>query len=161
MENKSFKYRPEIKGTEDLQPGDEFLVGDERWLFTGETERANLTSVKGLYSHSYYLARDLIRANVPIERDIPYPEGGAERWELFERRDGEPCPPSARMEFYDGKWISCEYCYLGSRLVAIPKAKPAPKEYTVEGWNWKGGYIHILGDDFKPGDRVTVQRVEK
>jgi hypothetical protein len=124
MENK-FKYRPEIKSIEDLHPGDEFLVGDERWSWTDN--RCLKANDVLQWWEGPQVAENLIRANVPIERDIPYPEGGAEKWELFERRDGEPCPPSARMEFYDGKWISCEYCYLGSRLVAIPKAKPQDK----------------------------------
>ena len=160
MENK-FKYRPTVKSIEDLQPGDEFLVGDGRWMFTGETERANLTSVKGLYSHSYYLARDLIRANVPIERDIPYPEGGAEKWELREGAAGEvSAPGQLYFSKHALKWEECYGCLESSDYIhAIPKAKPAPKEYTVGSGLWYG-FVNI-GDDFNPGDRVTVQRVEK
>ena len=155
MENK-FKYRPTVKSIEDLQPGDEFLVGEkgERWEVMDNRKDLRMP-VAHCDNKWWDVTEDFIRANVPIERDIPYPEGGAERWELFERRDGEPCPPSARMEFYDGKWISCEYCYLGSRLVAIPKAKPAPKEYTVR--TTPCGCIR----DLEPLTDYTVQRVEK
>jgi hypothetical protein len=57
---------------------------------------------------------------------------------------------------------------MGDALYAIPKAKPqdkakpAPKEYTVSHRPWtRDGGIVDLGKDFKPGDRVTVQRVSE
>jgi hypothetical protein len=50
---------------------------------------------------------------------------------------------------------------LGDILYAIPKAKPAPKEYVVHGNFISGNEYVIVGEDFKPGDRVTVQRVSE
>jgi hypothetical protein len=50
--------------------------------------------------------------------------------------------------------------YNGYIIYAIPKAKPAPKEYTVQESAF-GTFHFVKLPDFKPGDRVTVQRVEK
>jgi hypothetical protein len=165
MENK-FKYRPEIKSIEDLRPGDEFLVGDERWRFSKQVRDPDDVSITGMFFHNHYVTQDLIRANVPIERDIPYPEGGAEKWELVD--GNEPRFITYGCLCWDeGEWVPVvssvlgRVCALGF-ITAIPKwTKPAPKEYTVgesvAGYN---GCLW-LGPDFKPGDRVTVQRVSE
>jgi hypothetical protein len=163
MENNRFKYRPEIKSIEDLQPGDEFLVGDERWEWC---DVHMLITTPGACLIG--MARDLIRANVPIERDIPYPEGGAEKWELREG-DGKWIEHAGYKYLHSGSWFNAvEGVVSATHLVyAIPKAKPqdkakpAPKEYTVVQ-EWHSGPTMInTAYDFKPGDRVTVQRVEK
>jgi hypothetical protein len=162
-----FKYRPEVKSIEDLQPGDEFLVGEQKWYWDGQ-----LLGINGSKNDVWGggLTLDLIRANVPIERDIPYPEGGAEKWELREG-DGEWIKPKGVLFWDCGEWHEVNPGFPSYRnheyrefIYAIPKpqdkAKPAPKEYTVgesvAGYN---GCLW-LGPDFKPGDRVTVQRVE-
>jgi hypothetical protein len=175
MENK-FKYRPEVKSIEDLQPGDEFLVGDERWKWDSTT---CLVAGGNLQMwHGPCVARNLIRANVPIERDIPYPEGGAEKWEL---REGDPYNRSFLLKdkrtlfWLDGEWINAHETWRApspvNGIYAIPKAKPqdkakpAPKEYTVQfdgHFPGVGDICHVpVGEDFKPGDRVTVQRVSE
>jgi hypothetical protein len=161
-----FKYRPGIKSIEDLQPGDEFLVGDERW----EVDRDKDVAVKVHGVTEFITAEAFLIANVPIERDIPYPEGGAEKWELREG-DGEWIKPKGVLFWDCGEWHEVNPGFPSYRnheyrefIYAIPKpqdkAKPAPKEYTVgesvAGYN---GCLW-LGPDFKPGDRVTVQRVE-
>jgi hypothetical protein len=175
MENK-FKYRPEIKSIEDLQPGDEFLVGDERWdvrTHVCEDGSGELFMIHNNGMLNYNLHRDFIRANVPIERDIPYPEGGAEKWELRDGDDEWRLPNPHR--FWTGDdWVP-GHC-LGERskigcIYAIPKAKPqdepAPKEYTVvRVSSATGGSLAELhydghGNPLKPGDRVTVQRVSE
>jgi hypothetical protein len=171
MENK-FKYRPEVKSIEDLQPGDEFLVGDERWKWDSTT---CLVAGGNLQMwHGPCVARNLIRANVPIERDIPYPEGGAEKWEL-RWGDEETVKPETALYWsdYELKWSrpGCERKLQEGILYAIPKAKPqdkakpAPKEYTVQfdgHFPGVGDICHVpVGEDFKPGDRVTVQRVSE
>jgi hypothetical protein len=168
MENK-FKYRPEIKSIEDLRPGDEFLVGDERWRFSKQVRDPDDVSITGMFFHNHYVTQDLIRANVPIERDIPYPEGGAEGWELVD--GNEPRFITYGCLCWDeGEWVPVvssvlgRVCALGF-ITAIPKwTKPAPKEYTVRNNDWVD-----LGDDptdsngnrLEPGDRVTVQRVSE
>jgi hypothetical protein len=163
MENK-FKYRPEVKSIEDLQNGDRFLVGEDKWEWNGCHFGDNGCAS---YRGDRDLVQDLIRANVPIEREIPYPEGGAEKWELREGDDEWRLPNPHR--FWTGDvWVP-GHC-LGERskigcIYAIPKpqdkAKPAPKEYTVG--ESAAGYNGCLwlGPDFKPGDLVTVQRVSE
>jgi hypothetical protein len=173
----TFKYRPEVKSIEDLQPGDEFLVGDEWWRYdVGCHTGIHLQT--GIWTYDRDVTVALIRANVPIERDIPYPDGGAEKWEL---REGDPCDRSVRFEdkrtlfWLDGEWINANETWRAPLTVygvyAIPKAKPqdkakpAPKEYTVSrtsgGSTQQVAGVIFTGTDFKPGDRVTVQRVEK
>jgi hypothetical protein len=147
----TFKYRPEVKSIEDLQPGDEFLVGDDRWAY----DRGDWCM----------LCEDFIRANVPIERDIPYPEGGAEEWELREG-DGEPMSEGS-LVWSGHEWIRAGFTMNGAHYYAIPKAKPqdkpAPKEYEV----YDGGALFIqadydsYGNPLEMGDRVTVQRVSE
>jgi hypothetical protein len=170
-----FKYRPEVKSIEDLQPGDEFLVGDERWRYTG-TEGTELVcnDARGFIGGSLgnVAVNNLIRANVPIERDIPYPEGGAEKWELREGDGGKWVTVACqRWSIHQHKWIQLKPPMLSNTayetiVYAIPRAKPqdepAPKEYTVQtGCYPSNKYIVLRECDFKPGDRVTVQRVEK
>jgi hypothetical protein len=169
-----FKYRPEVTSIEDLQPGDEFLVGDERWKATHCYAHHSTENAVWLDSE---LAKSFIRANVPIERDIPYPEGGAEKWELREG-DGVTDPGRGAKIWRTpaGKWANrtCDdYDTVLEKgcFYAIPKAKPqdkakpAPKEYTVSrtsgGSTQQVAGVIFTGTDFKPGDRVTVQRVEK
>jgi hypothetical protein len=186
-----FKYRPEIKSIEDLQPGDEFLVGDERWKVDNYGGRRYLFGVQescrvvdqktNLCSDAEMIvAASLIRANVPIERDIPYPEGGAEKWELREgdyktdRPDGTLAWRVRGENMHSwGKSITSKL--LGDILYAIPKAKPqdkakpAPKEYEVKlvsgfGQKWLNMGTEPCDSDgrpLKPGDRVTVQRVSE
>jgi hypothetical protein len=183
-----FKYRPEMKSIEDLHPGDEFLVGDERWKVDNYGGRRYLFGVQescrvvdqktNLCSDAEMIvAASLIRANVPIERDIPYPEGGAEKWELRDGDDEWRLPNPHR--FWTGDdWVP-GHC-LGERskigcIYAIPKAKPqdkakpAPKEYEVKlvsgfGQKWLNMGTEPCDSDgrpLKPGDRVTVQRVSE
>jgi hypothetical protein len=162
MENK-FKYRPEIQSIDDLQPGDEFLVGDERWPYERHAEGC---IVVGGVTWGSALTQDFIRANVPIERNIPYPEGGEDKWEL---REGDPGKPRTEGSFVWGvstlDWQIPYKVEFAGFIYAIPKAKPAPKEYTVQfdgHFPGVGDICHVpVGEDFKPGDRVTVQRVEK
>jgi hypothetical protein len=164
MENK-FKYRPEIKSIEDLQPGDEFLVGDQRWKWSGYFMDLGTRG-----SQDCRVAEELIRANVPIERDIPYPEGGAEQWELREGDGGKWVTGACqRWSIHQHKWIQLKPPMSNTAhetvVYAIPKAKPqdkakpAPKEYTVMHSSQDCGVIWV--EDFKPGDRVTVQRVSE
>jgi hypothetical protein len=166
MENK-FKYRPEVKSIEDLQPGDEFLVGDERWRYTG-TEGTELVcnDARGFIGGSLgkVAVNNLIRANVPIERDIPYPEGGAEKWELREG-DDETRTPKGTLHWWEGEWVDDAIHVLArNHIYAIPKAKPqdkakpAPKVYTVANVEPGNSYVSV-GFDFQPGDKVTVERV--
>jgi hypothetical protein len=176
MENK-FKYRPEIKSIEDLQPGDEFLVGDERWEVMDNRKdlRMPITASDNKW---WNVTEDLIRANVPIERDIPYPEGGAEKWELREGDDdwvkpqGTLCWMNSRSRRGDVEWLASSQ---SGCIYAIPKAKPqdkakpAPKEYEVKlvsgfGQKWLNMGTEPCDSDgrpLKPGDRVTVQRVSE
>jgi hypothetical protein len=174
MENK-FKYRPEIKSIEDLQPGDEFLVGDERWdvrTHVCEDGSGELFMIHNNGMLNYNLHRDFIRANVPIERDIPYPEGGAEKWELREG-DGGDDPSFFTLGWTGREWLNNVGVLHKGTIYAIPKAKPqdkakpAPKEYTVvRVSSATGGSLAELhydghGNPLKPGDRVTVQRVSE
>jgi hypothetical protein len=180
MENK-FKYRPEIKSIEDLQPGDEFLVGDGRIRFIDECYAMHGESaLVGVFMHNVTLAHEFIRANVPIERNIPYPEGGAEKWEL--REIYVPSFDWGRLEdkrtlfWCRNEWISAHETWRAplpvNGIYAIPKAKPQDKAqpqgkaYLVHSRGHFPGYgsmlcVDLPNDDFKPGDRVTVQRVEK
>jgi hypothetical protein len=162
MENK-FKYRPEIKSIEDLQPGDEFLVGDERWKATHYYAHHSTENAVWLDSE---LAKSFIRANVPIERDIPYPEGGAEKWEL---REGDYTVFGAGTLLWNpetGEWETrpADAGTVQGWFYAIPKAKPqdkakpAPKVYTVANVEPGNSYVSV-GFDFQPGDKVTVERV--
>jgi hypothetical protein len=165
-----FKYRPEIKSIEDLHPGDEFLVGDERW----KVRKSDLSGVCFALTSTNTTAA-LIRASVPIERDIPYPEGGAEKWRIATEDDRKgPKPVDALMfDEYNGVWhpIWVRNDWFKNTIYAIPKAKPqdepAPKEYTVvRVSSATGGSLAELhydghGNPLKPGDRVTVQRVSE
>jgi hypothetical protein len=179
MENNRFKYRPEVKSIEDLQPGDEFLVGDERWRFSKQVRDPDDVSITGMFFHNHYVTQDLIRANVPIERDIPYPEGGAEKWELREG-DGKTPKPTGAMIWTGEEWLiaggtltwelALGYIYAIPKAKPQDKAKPAPKEYTVRRVPATEDLRYVLlgiepadsdGKPLKPGDRVTVQRVEK
>ena len=100
------KYRPVIKSIDDLQEGDEFLVGESRWGWR-------------MFSDSF-VARALILAKVPIERDIPCPEG----YEL-KQGDGEWVVPSG------AKWWGSEHVWrdmalfggvcMSTYVYAIPK----------------------------------------
>jgi hypothetical protein len=174
MENK-FKYRPEVKSIEDLQPGDEFLVGEQKWYWDGQ-----LLGINGSKNDVWGggLTLDLIRANVPIERDIPYPEGGAEEWELrggdddWVKPQGTLCWMNSRSRRGDVEWLASSQ---SGCIYAIPKAKPqdkakpAPKEYEVKlvsgfGQKWLNMGTEPCDSDgrpLKPGDRVTVQRVSE
>jgi hypothetical protein len=176
MENK-FKYRPEVKSIEDLQPGDEFLVGDERWEWHGH-----------IRSHGVVVTADqvttkfLLKANVPIERDIPYPEGGAEMFRMVDGDEAHIIKPGTLGWNEDrAEWVEVQAAFHNEVLclggvLAIPKAKPqdkakpAPKEYTVRRVPATEDLRYVLlgiepadsdGKPLKPGDRVTVQRVEK
>jgi hypothetical protein len=171
MENK-FKYRPEVTSIEDLQENDYFLVGDSGWQVKRNADTGVCHTLGG-----EYVTESLIRANVPIERDIPYPEGGAEKWELRDGDDEWRLPNPHR--FWTGDdWVP-GHC-LGERskigcIYAIPKAKPqdkakpAPKEYEVKlvsgfGQKWLNMGTEPCDSDgrpLKPGDRVTVQRVSE
>jgi hypothetical protein len=164
MENNRFKYRPEVKSIEDLQNGDRFLVGDERWdvrTHVCEDGSGELFMIHNNGMLNYNLHRDFIRANVPIERDIPYPEGGAEKWELREFEVGEPLPRESLYwrELGNGSaWarVRSNFFAFAGTVYAIPKA---PKEYTVMHSSQDCGVIWV--EDFKPGDRVTVQGVSE
>jgi hypothetical protein len=159
-----FKYRPEVTSIEDLQEGDRFLVGDERWVvgsLKSKETKAMYVTVNGVANG---LARKLIRANVPIERDIPYPEGGAEKWELREG-DDETRTPKGTLHWWEGEWVDDAIHVLArNHIYAIPKAKPqdkakpAPKVYTVANVEPGNSYVSV-GFDFQPGDKVTVERV--
>jgi hypothetical protein len=165
MENNRFKYRPEIKSIEDLQPGDEFLVGDERWQWMGRG--FGMDDGCNFQEHDRtFLVGNLIRANVPIERDIPYPEGGAEKWEL---REGDYTVFGAGTLLWNpetGEWETrpADAGTVQGWFYAIPKAKPqdkakpAPKVYTVANVEPGNSYVSV-GFDFQPGDKVTVERV--
>jgi hypothetical protein len=174
MENK-FKYRPEVTSIEDLQENDYFLVGDSGWQVKRNADTGVCHTLGG-----EYVTESLIRANVPIERDIPYPEGGPEKWELREgdyktdRPDGTLAWRVRGENMHSwGKSITSKL--LGDILYAIPKAKPqdkakpAPKEYEVKlvsgfGQKWLNMGTEPCDSDgrpLKPGDRVTVQRVSE
>jgi hypothetical protein len=136
MENK-FKYRPEVKSIEDLQPGDEFLVGEQKWYWDGQ-----LLGINGSKNDVWGggLTLDLIRANVPIERDIPYPEGGAEQWELREG-DGEWIERAGYKYLHHGSWFNAvEGVRTATHLVyAIPKAKRV--EFECNGSDFFQRYL--------------------
>jgi hypothetical protein len=167
-----------VKSIEDLQNGDRFLVGDERWRYdVGCHTGIHLQT--GIWTYDRDVTVALIRANVPIERDIPYPEGGAEKWELREG-DYEWIKPQGTLCWMNSsgwgkvKWLTSSE---SGCVYAIPKAKPqdkakpAPKEYTVINLTYSVNGVGCekmgddawirLGDDFNPGDRVTVQRVSE
>jgi hypothetical protein len=78
------KYRPKIESINDLQDGDEFLVGESRWVWEDSFLKSGSTVFK--QSTSEPLARDLIQAEVPIESDIP-------------------CPPGYELRMGDDMWI--------------------------------------------------------
>jgi hypothetical protein len=135
MENK-FKYRPEVKSIEDLQPGDEFLVGERgRWLVD-----RNLNVCFGSSGPGYLDAERLIAHGVPIERDIPYPEGGAEKWELREG-DGEWIERAGYKYLHHGSWFNAvEGVRTATHLVyAIPKAKRV--EFECNGSDFFQRYL--------------------
>jgi hypothetical protein len=152
---RQFKYRPEVKSIEDLQPGDEFLVGDGRWPWCTWLRDSGIT----LMSDNEALVEKLIRANVPIERDIPYPEGGAEKWELRESIPSQ-CVDEGALAWNGKAWVPAyvvlyDLDFYKGFIQAIPKAKPAPKEYTVR--TTPCGCIR----DLEPLTDYTVQRVSE
>jgi hypothetical protein len=169
MENK-FKYRPEVKSIEDLQPGDEFLVGDERWEWDGCIRSHGVVVTADRVVTKFFLI-----ANVPIERNVPYPEGGAEKWEL--REGDDDLTRTGTLWWIEDGWTRMTGKFLNSgNIYAIPKAKPqdkakpAPKEYTVQpvppgnwfdvvGMECPGGVVYCR--DLPPGTVVTVQRVSE
>jgi hypothetical protein len=81
------KYRPKINSTNDLQDGDEFLVGEERWKWDSPVgSRGCFRETSLVPETDRYVAEDFIRAKVPVERDIP-------------------CPPGYELKMGDGRWI--------------------------------------------------------
>jgi hypothetical protein len=78
------KYRPKINSINDLQDGDEFLVGESRWKWENGCLKSGSISYKD--STSELIISDIIQAKVPIERDIP-------------------CPPGYELKMGDGRWI--------------------------------------------------------
>jgi hypothetical protein len=132
-----FVYRPKIEKIEDLQEGDRFLIGEERWEIKGD--HAQMTT-DGYDLWGPYYTKFLIRAKVPVERDIPCPEG-------YELRvgDGEWVTPLGYMHWWGGELT--EGCWVGyvsnpGTIYAVPLAKP---------------YCAIdVGPDFQPGEKVRV-----
>jgi hypothetical protein len=151
-----FKYRPTVESIDDLQPGDEFLVGDERWEWDSTT--CLVAGGNPQMWHGPCIARNLIRANVPIERDIPYPEGGAEKWELRYGDGDEDFPPCEVWDTDHWRQFGGGYLWTG-HIYAISKAKPAPKEYTVLNGMAANCIYLDLDDEIQPGDHVTIQKV--
>jgi hypothetical protein len=146
-----FKYRPEVTSIEDLQEGDRFLVGDERWVvgsLKSKETKAMYVTVNGVANG---LARKLIRANVPIERDIPYPEGGAEKWELREG-DDETRTPKGTLHWWEGEWVDDAIHVLArNRHLRHPQGEAARQgEACSQG---------VHGGKCRTGQFVCVRRV--
>jgi hypothetical protein len=123
------KYRPKINSINDLQDGDEFLVGESRWVWEDSRLKSGGTVFK--QSTSELLARDLIQANVPIERDIPCPEG----YEL-KVGDGEWKIPKGAQIWCQGRWENWHpNAYAASSNIHIYATPIKPREFEGTVFN--------------------------
>lgn len=164
MSNKEnqFVYRPKIEKIEDLQSGDRFLVGEEKWdvFIQGPCHFANYFAIDktGIGTvEDRKLARSLIRAKVPVERDIPCPEG----YEIKKAVMIDTLLGNELRWCGTGQWVTLKArCTICTDIYAVPIAEPEPKVYTVDcQWHEGPRWINVKGD-FQPGDKVTVQKVE-
>ena len=138
------KVRVKVKDISELKHGDEFLVGDGRWLWNDGNGGFIVGS--GLYpAEDRIIAAKLIRDNVPIERELEAPEGYEIR-----QGDGEWIVPEGAKFWHRGEWLDyCGYAvWKSSKLItyAVPVEPPAfdiPKARTsfsgaavLEGKDW-------------------------
>jgi hypothetical protein len=142
-----FKYRPKINSINDLQDGDEFLVGESRWRWEGDQLSASDVIYKT--STTQLLARDFIQAKVPVERDIPCPEG----YEL-KVGDGDWVIPKGAMYWAIGRFHSDEGADGLTSIEKVIYAIPIPIIEFV-------GELHKALQKFDPRTKVRVTVLEE
>jgi hypothetical protein len=155
--NNEFVYTPKIESIEDLQPGDRFLVGDSGFRVSGAFDLGVCLTGTGLtVDQDRRLMVQFLKRNVPVERDIPCPEG----YEMFrvDKTQYNESKPGCLL-FNKGVWEPKipETDLVPGWVYAIPKQieDKQPKVYEVSLCN-----AVLLGNSFQPGDKVTVQKVE-
>jgi hypothetical protein len=151
------KYRPKIDSINDLQDGDEFLVGESRWVWLVALDGAACFTGTGLtLEGDRCVAERFIRSKVPIERDIPCPEG----YEL-KMGDGKWKIPEGAQIWCQGRWENWEpNAFAASSNIHIYAIPIKPREFEGEVFGAMPSVIYIKGE-LPIGTRVRVTVLEE